>query len=219
MISLPQGTGVRALNMEKMIWDESLSITATNVSSQCNNLYSNITALGASYRNVLESMGTDARVNVSENANNILVGETMHIVEDWNSADDAALESFEAWLLECDRYTFATDCDGLQDPSSCRNCLQLIWSKSRYVGCGLTVCPSISNVADLDVDIYNSVLFVCHWYWGADLFAFSGDTNWRLPFLPSFVDDFCSESPFDSAGCNDTERSGCDNGLCDGCPR
>lgn len=246
IITLPQGTGIRGLNIEKMIYDESLSITATHISSRCNNVYSNVTELGLLYHNTLESMGNNARVNVSEDATNILVGETIHIVESATSADNAAVQSLYAWLAECDRFTFATDCNGTQDPTSCRNCLQFIWryrllfvllyysvifvylllfslisfySKTRYIGCGFTVCPSIDNVNDPDIDVINSVLFVCHWYWGADLFGFSGDTDWTVPYLPSFVDNFCTENPFNPAGCGDTERIGCDDGICDGCPR
>ena len=157
VITLPQGTGVRALNMEvcipihseqctaivitqwflllslyqKLIWDESLSLSAGNISARCSNQYSNVTELGTIYRDVLKSMGTDARVNVSDDATNILVGETLHIVENWEDANDAALQSINEWINQCDLYTFASDCNGdTQDPTSCRNCLQFLW---RYV--------------------------------------------------------------------------------------
>ena len=212
--------GLRATNMEKLIWDEALSITATTISQQCTNLYTDVTELAGLYQNALSSLGPSARVIVSNDTNNILVGETIYIVENWTDADNAASQAFDAWELECERFNFGFDCNGsTTDPSLCRNCLQLIWSKSRYVGCGLTGCPLISNVTDPSIDPYNSILFVCHWYWGADLFNFSGNTNWEIPFISSGTDDFCQEMPFDIAGCNDTERNDCNSGLCNGCPR
>ena len=74
---------------------------------------------------------------------------------------------------------------------------------------------------DPSIDPYNSILFVCHWYWGADLFNFSAEytTDWRVPYLASGPSGFCDELvPADIAGCNDTERIECNAGLCDGCP-
>ena len=208
---------VRSSNMERLIWDESLSITAQNISARCNLTYTNISELGALYQRTLSLFGTNAHVTVSNNSQNILVGETMHIVEDWQNANDAALQSFNAWQDECDLFNIFVGCNGsTSDPSACRNCLQLIWAKSRYVGCALSGCPVIRSDHEGRADVFNSVLFVCHWYWGADLFEFNGNTNWRIPFNPG---QFCQEMPFDIAGCNDTERNECNNALCDGCPR
>ena len=205
--------GVRATNMEKLIWDQSLAITALNISLQCENVYTNGSVLGKLYKETLSDMGTNARVIVSDDIHNILVGETMYIVKDWMDANDAALQAFNAWEMECERFHFALDCNGSDsDAILCRNCLQLIWSKTRYIGCALNGCDVIG-------DAYNALLFVCHWYWAADLFGFTADTNWLVPYNPSGSDEFCQETPFFIAGCNDTERNSCDDALCDGCPR
>ena len=193
-------TPIYAKNMESLLWDEALSIVAAH---SILNIYGNATNFNLS--GLYKENEQQSSVVLSDRLENIKVGTTSYLHRG-HAPDDIARDALDSWITECTEYfVYGESCDGLDDASKCANCLQLIWSKTRYTGCAVDRCSST-----------NDVIFLCHYYWSAQLSNgddFGGISPWTLPFDFGISDnDICSS-------CTDTERDECDDAnLCGGCP-
>ena len=143
---------------------------------------------------------------MSDRLENIKVGTTRYILrEDEVSSHNnkgIVLQALDSWMEECDSFMYGTSCDGHSDDASkCANCLQLIWSNTRYTGCALDKCSNEDNGDNLR----NDIIFLCHYHWSADLGNDDHIARWIQPFDFGLSDnDIC-------ASCSDTEQSECDS--------
>ena len=195
-----KNTPLYARNMEKLVWDKALSMIARySIENICKR---DIYLTDNELSNLYKENEDISSVELSENIENIKVGTTRYIIKenkiDWNIVNDIVDEALYEWMMECMTYfNFGVSCDDkINNYTKCKNCLQLIWSKTRYIGCNINICNK-------------NIIFICHYYWSADM----ENTNWRQPFDFSITKDgICSN-------CDDTERDICDlkSYLCDGC--
>ncbi len=76
----------------------------------------------------------------------------------WYSAVGTAEQAFGAWAAEAENYTYADNtCSGV-----CGHYTQIIWSNTRYVGCGFRECTGFSGSPMPNAQ--GGSVFVCNYY-------------------------------------------------------
>ncbi|XP_022106668.1 cysteine-rich secretory protein LCCL domain-containing 2-like [Acanthaster planci] len=115
-----------AANMMFMNWDKSLALMAQAWSAKC------IWDHGQPTPNISPFTS---------------LGQNMYLITGYgNRPSGRAVSTF--WYNENRHYTFETDaCSGV----TCDHYTQLVWAKSRSLGCGMAFCKSVSNTKWRDV--------------------------------------------------------------------
>jgi hypothetical protein len=171
--------------MNQLVWDSGLEKVAQNYTSAC------IWAHNPNRNSQLKNYAT------SFSYVNQYVGENLFISTGSESMD-TILSGIEYWYKEYEYYTYGPiGGDGVcQSGQQCGHYTQLIWGKTRYVGCGYTKCPSVKNLASFS----NAIIFGCNYY-----------------FAGNYVDEYPYET---GTACSDcpSDRGTCSDGLCTGCP-
>eukprot|EP01083_Nonionella_stella_P165765 552418_1 len=176
------GTQPTAANMNKLFWDPALEKIATDYAKTCPGVEHNSNRRSdmenaqsiATFTFISPSVGENIRVSsLTTPAMTYMFGNTNHgilgSIDQW--ADEAAFYSYDesfCMIHMCSHYK------------------QVVWAKTRYVGCGFSICEDQSH----------PTLFVCN-YWPASL--------GRTPYIKGTP---CSEC--------ENDRLLCENGLCAG---
>jgi len=111
---------------------------------------------------------------------------------------DTLISGITAWYNEYSSYTYSNEYQ-----VNAGHYTQLVWAKTRYVGCGYMTCP---NLDGLTGSVWNdgAIIFVCNYFP-------SGNFAGQYPYIngSSILNDSCSLC--------DKDRKGCYKNLCSGC--
>jgi hypothetical protein len=168
-----------ASNMNQLFWDNGLAAVAQGWANQC------IFAHNANRAAELDPQLARFHFDPDQ----VKVGESL-----FASTAAASLATLQngiaTWYEEHTDYTYSSQaCSGV-----CGHYTQLVWAKTRYVGCGWKLCASLANTSAT-----NASYFVCN-------YQISGN----------FVDQDPYAAGTACAQC-DADRLTCSEGQCDGC--
>eukprot|EP01084_Bolivina_argentea_P197348 338214_1 len=182
-----RGTQPTAANMNKLFWDPALEKIATDYAKTCPGLEHN-----SNKRSDMENAQSIATFtfiyaspNVGENiwASSLKTPAMTHMYLNTNYG---ILGSIDRWYNEAAFYSY--DDRSCMVREMCHHYKQVVWAKTRYVGCGFSICQ----------DQTYPTLVVCN-YWPP-----SSET-YRRPYI---IGTPCSEC--------ENDRLLCENGLCAG---
>jgi len=176
-----------ATGMNQLLWDEGLAKVAQNYSSKC--IWGHNPNRASQLKGYLNSATFDYV--------NQYLGENLFISTGPETID-TVLAGIAYWYNEHQYYTYGPveGAGTCQSGQQCGHYTQLVWAKTRYVGCGYTKCPTVQNLPTFT----NAILFACDYY-------FAGN---YVDDYPYETGDGCSQCPGD--------RNTCQDGLCTGCP-
>jgi len=183
-----------ASNMNQVFWDPALAMVAQNYADECHYEHNpdrsdDFVALKefASYEVTLASKS---------------VGENIFA----HSSKTTSLEELAAWGMtaffdEYADYTYSSgDCSGV-----CGHYTQIVWAETRYIGCGIAVCDSLTGIDEGDETYWTEnggVFGVCNYG--------KAGNNGAAPY----------EEGVPCTACQDDRQDVCaDGSLCGGCMR
>jgi len=180
-----------AKNMNELLWDDGLAQVATNYANKCiwNHNGGRVNDLKL-FQNISSfAFPSGLGLNVGENLFASSVNNINNI--------DTLLSGITAWYNEFLSYVFSTSYQ-----VDAGHYTQLVWAKTRYVGCGFMTCPNLTGLTGPVWDD-GAIIFVC------DYFP-AGNYAGQYPYINgSTIQDTCSSC--------DKDRNKCYENLCSGC--
>ena len=178
------------VNINKLLWDPYLAKVAQDYSTNCQWLHnSNRNTDLQEYQNNTE---------YKFDSYSLSVGENLFYTTSNDDILTNLLYGIQSYYNEYEYFTFNNNTDGCcQNDKMCGHYTQVIWSNTRYVGCGYTICDGLSGTSIGSGT--NVLLKVCNYFPSGNIVGNS----------PYFSGCACSNCPFDRI-CNE-------NGLCAGC--
>eukprot|EP01084_Bolivina_argentea_P030034 55697_1 len=173
-----------ATYMNKLVWSESLAKVAKAYSEKC--VWKHNT------NRVQDLYAYQAEAIFKFDSISISVGENLYAIESQESLANI-VGGIEGWYNEYSTYTFRDGKSGLSSGMT-GHYTQIVWADTRYVGCGYTICPTLS-----DTSFENAINLACNYFPTGN---YGGESPYRSG-------DLCSACPSDRG-------NQCNDGLCDG---
>jgi len=169
--------------MNYLFWDDALASVAQAYSEKC------IWAHNANRASDVWTYQDEATFKFDNYS--LSVGENIYATTA-SYTNDSLIAGITDWYNEYSLYTYS---DPFTFSDSAGHYTQVVWAETRYVGCGYTVCPTLTNLA------YDNALFlVCDYYP-------AGNVESGVMYETGTA---CASCPSD--------RTSCTDGLCSGCP-
>lgn len=128
----------KATNIPTLLWDPYLAKVAQDYSTTCKWQH-NSDPEG----DLLPYLGQTEYIFDEQSLG---VGENLYYTT-LNASTDNIVYGLQLYYEEYDFYTFNNDTSGCCQPGEqCGHYTQLVWSNTRYVGCGYTVCNGLAGM-------------------------------------------------------------------------
>ena len=190
--------------MEQLLYDSTLESIALNHALQCNFTHNPTLQSAAMNRDHELSFALSDRYPFGENIAYDLSGPAL-------TADKLQDIIEEQWFAAHQYYDYnSSACLSPSHLEQCRSYEHLLWATTRYMACGVSICPSLSLP---NGDSVSPAAFIVCDYWpsfDADALPIY-DTNPAATSPEDIAESVCSE-------CASDRSDECLDGLCAGCP-
>ncbi len=177
-----------ATNMNALLWDDGLAQVARDYASK---------AVWEHNANRSVDLQDNSTLVSFELPSNAYVGENLYLTSALArlEGDFGLLGGIDSWMDESRDWVFGDN--GGQCSGVCGHMTQIVWAKTRYVGCGFYEADSF-----IEPHAWSKTILVCNYYPG-------GNFNGQAPYQASTAEA-------DIASNCDADRTALENGLCGG---
>lgn len=205
-----------ATNMNELFWDAGLASVAQTYADKCH--YEHNANRGSEFRTIADAGGASFEVNDNSDS----VGENIFATTQKTNLPGVVTWGMGAWFDEHQFYTYATrTCD---EDEQCGHYTAIVWAETRYVGCGMAVCDSITGISSY-WETNGGTFGVCNYAQAGNNGNFPYTDGTPCTECASDRQDVCQDDALcggcvrtDFDACQDLYSSGCDTGWCgDGC--